>query len=463
MRYVGVPLRADFSLDDRRDAGGDRARAAGARLARVPEQSDRQPVRRAATSSASLRARAGPRRRRRGLLRVRRRDASCRACSSFPNLVVLRTLSKIGMAGAAPRLRGRRIRAWIAEFDKVRPPYNVNALTQAVAPVLLAAARRARRAGGDASRRARRGSRPRWPRCPGVAVFPTQANFVLVRVPDAPRCVRGVARSAASWSRICTAWHPLLAQLPAHHGRHAGRERRAARASLCRRRMNAPDSSIAPARRAAGRAQHDGDADRASRSISTAPAAPSSRPACRSSTTCSTRSRATACSTSTVEAKGDLHIDAHHTVEDVGITLGQAVRAGARRQGGHPPLRPRVRAARRGAVARGDRPVRAARARVPRAVHARADRRVRRRPRRTSSSRASSTTRWSTLHVDNLRGDNAHHQAETVFKAFGRALRMAVERDPRAAGVDSVDQGNALATRRPSPVARDLRLSPDAR
>jgi imidazoleglycerol-phosphate dehydratase len=41
----------------------------------------------------------------------------------------------------------------------------------------------------------------------------------------------------------------------------------------------------------------------------------------------------------------------------------------------------------------------------------------------------------ATVHVDNLRGDNAHHQAETIFKAFGRALRMACERDPRAAGV----------------------------
>ena len=42
-----------------------------------------------------------------------------------------------------------------------------------------------------------------------------------------------------------------------------------------------------------------------------------------------------------------------------------------------------------------------------------------------------------TLHIDNLKGDNAHHQAETAFKAFGRALRMAVERDPRVSGVPS--------------------------
>jgi hypothetical protein len=56
-----------------------------------------------------------------------------------------------------------------------------------------------------------------------------------------------------------------------------------------------------------------------------------------------------------IQAKGDLHIDGHHTVEDVGITLGQAVYQGRGRQEGHPPLRPRLRAAGRGAVARGDR------------------------------------------------------------------------------------------------------------
>ena len=51
-----------------------------------------------------------------------------------------------------------------------------------------------------------------------------------------------------------------------------------------------------------------------------------------------------------------------------------------------------------------------------------------------------------TLHIDNLRGDNAHHQAETVFKAFGRALRMAVGADPRAGTVDALDQGSALTS-----------------
>ena len=53
-----------------------------------------------------------------------------------------------------------------------------------------------------------------------------------------------------------------------------------------------------------------------------------------------------------------------------------------------------------------------------------------------------------TLHIDNLRGDNAHHQCETVFKAFARALRMAVERDPRAGGVDAVDQRRRCSAHR---------------
>ncbi len=64
----------------------------------------------------------------------------------------------------------------------------------------------------------------------------------------------------------------------------------------------------------------------------------------------------------TVRAKGDLHIDGHHTVEDIGITIGQAFKAGRRRQEGHRPLRARLRPAGRGAVARRGRPVRPARA-----------------------------------------------------------------------------------------------------
>jgi len=97
-------------------------------------------------------------------------------------------------------------------------------------------------------------------------------------------------------------------------------------------------------------------------------------------------------------AKGDLHIDAHHTVEDIGITLGQAFakavgdKKGIRRYGhAYVPLDEAL-----------------SRVVLDLVNHA-----------------------LVTLHVDNLRGSNAHHQAETVFKAFGRALRMALEVDPR--------------------------------
>ena len=135
-----------------------------------------------------------------------------------------------------------------------------------------------------------------------------------------------------------------------------------------------------------------------------------------------------------LKASGDLHIDAHHTVEDVGITLGQAVakalgdKIGIRRYGhAYVPL---DEALSRVVIDLSGRPgleyhVDYTRARVGEfdvdlfieffqgfVNHA-----------------------LATVHIDNLRGVNSHHQAETIFKAFGRALRMACEVDPRAAGI----------------------------
>lgn len=134
-----------------------------------------------------------------------------------------------------------------------------------------------------------------------------------------------------------------------------------------------------------------------------------------------------------VAAKGDLHIDAHHTVEDIGITIGQAVakavgdRKGIRRFGhayvpldealsrvvvdfsGRPGLEFNV-AFTRGLIGEFDVDL----------VH--------------EFFQGFVNHAQVTLHIDNLRGDNAHHQCETMFKAFARALRMAVEPDPRAAG-----------------------------
>ncbi len=142
-----------------------------------------------------------------------------------------------------------------------------------------------------------------------------------------------------------------------------------------------------------------------------------------------------------VSAEGDLHIDAHHTVEDIGITLGQAVaraigeRKGIRRYGhAYVPL---DEALSRVVIDFSGRPglefhVPFSRARVGDfdvdLVH--------------EFFQGFVNHALVTLHVDNLRGGNAHHQAETVFKAFGRALRMAVEQDPRTGGAMPSTKGS---------------------
>ncbi len=137
-----------------------------------------------------------------------------------------------------------------------------------------------------------------------------------------------------------------------------------------------------------------------------------------------------------VTAKGDLHIDAHHTVEDVGITLGQAFakaigdKAGLRRYGhAYVPL---DEALSRVVVDLSGRPGLDMKIDFVRARIGEFDVDLVREFFQGFVNHA-----LVTLHIDNLKGDNAHHQAETAFKAFGRALRMAVERDPRVSGVPS--------------------------
>ena len=127
---------------------------------------------------------------------------------AFPNLVVVRTVSKIGMAGL--RL-GYALGHpdWITEFDKLRPPYNVNSLTQAALPVLLAhAGTFARQAAAIRAERARLAAA--LAALPGVRVYPTQANFVLARVPDATASVAMLA-AARILVRNLDGSHPLLA------------------------------------------------------------------------------------------------------------------------------------------------------------------------------------------------------------------------------------------------------------
>ncbi len=133
-----------------------------------------------------------------------------------------------------------------------------------------------------------------------------------------------------------------------------------------------------------------------------------------------------------ISARGDLEIDAHHTVEDIGITLGQAfAKAVADKQGvrryGHAYI-PLDEAMSRVVVDLSGRPGLFFCVPFTRALIGGFDVDLLREFFQGFVNHARVT-----LHVDNLRGENAHHQAETVFKAFGRALRMAVEPDPRAA------------------------------
>ena len=134
-----------------------------------------------------------------------------------------------------------------------------------------------------------------------------------------------------------------------------------------------------------------------------------------------------------VEARGDLHIDAHHSAEDIGITLGQAIaRAVGDKQGlaryGHAYV-PLDEALTRVVVDLSGRPGLVFNVEFTRAMIGEFDVDLVREFFQGLVNHAAIT-----LHIDNLRGANAHHQAETVFKAFGRALRMAVTPDPRAAG-----------------------------
>lgn len=134
-----------------------------------------------------------------------------------------------------------------------------------------------------------------------------------------------------------------------------------------------------------------------------------------------------------VQAHGDLHIDAHHTVEDVGITMGQAFfkaigdKKGVRRYGhAYVPL---DEALSRVVVDLSGRPGLEYRVKYVRGVIGEFDVDLIREFFQGFANHAQVT-----IHIDNLSGDNAHHQSETIFKAFGRALRMAVEFDPRSSG-----------------------------
>jgi imidazoleglycerol-phosphate dehydratase len=134
-----------------------------------------------------------------------------------------------------------------------------------------------------------------------------------------------------------------------------------------------------------------------------------------------------------IQADGDLHIDGHHTVEDVGITLGQAVaqaigdKKGIRRYGhAYVPL---DEALSRVVLDFSGRPGLEMNVPFKSGMIGTFDTQLAHEFFQGFANHA-----FVTLHIDNLKGENAHHQCETVFKAFARALRAAAERDPRAAG-----------------------------
>ncbi|NBO00512.1 MAG: imidazoleglycerol-phosphate dehydratase HisB [Betaproteobacteria bacterium] len=142
-----------------------------------------------------------------------------------------------------------------------------------------------------------------------------------------------------------------------------------------------------------------------------------------------------------IQADGDLHIDGHHTVEDVGITLGQAVaqavgdKKGLRRYGhAYVPL---DEALSRVVVDFSGRPGLVMHVPFKSGMIGTFDSQL-----AFEFFQGFVNHAFVTLHIDNLRGENAHHQAETVFKAFARALRAALEIDPRAAGTIPSTKGS---------------------
>jgi len=142
-----------------------------------------------------------------------------------------------------------------------------------------------------------------------------------------------------------------------------------------------------------------------------------------------------------IEAKGDLHIDGHHTVEDVGITLGQAfAKAVGDKKGltryGHAYV-PLDEALSRVVIDLSGRPGLELHCDFSAGAIGGLDTQLVHEFFQGFVNHASAT-----LHIDNLRGRNAHHQCETIFKAFARALRMAVTPDPRAAGLMPSTKGS---------------------
>jgi len=205
-RFIGVPLRADFSLDVPamlQAMSEHRPALVWLALPNNPTGNlfDVEDVERIVASAAGLVAIDE------AYYAFAERSMLPRVLD-YPNVVVVRTVSKIGLAGLRLGYAAAHP-AWIDEFEKIRPPYNVNSLTQAALPVLLshaevlerqAASIRAERTRLDAA----------LARLPGVRTFPTQTNFVLARVPDAGAWFATLV-DARILVKNLHGWHPLLA------------------------------------------------------------------------------------------------------------------------------------------------------------------------------------------------------------------------------------------------------------
>jgi len=206
LRFEGAPLRADFTLD--REAFLARMAALRPALVWIAYPNNPTGVLYPEADVEAI-VRAAP-----GFVVV---DEAYHAyagssflprLAEFPNLGVLRTLSKVGLAGIRLGYLAAQPQ-WIAEFDKVRQVYNVNVLTQTAAEFALehweVLAAQAREVLGERARLA-----AALAALPGVTVFPSAANFLLVRVPDAPRVAQALRR-ARVLVRSFHGAHPLLA------------------------------------------------------------------------------------------------------------------------------------------------------------------------------------------------------------------------------------------------------------
>jgi histidinol-phosphate aminotransferase len=206
VRYVPVPLRDDLEVDEPALIEA----IARERPALVWLASPNNPTGRAVPVAAVERILAAAP----GVVAVDEAYADFGGVSllprvlEFPNLVVLRTLSKVGLAGARLGYAAGHP-AWIGEIDKVRSPYNVNALTQAVVPVLLEAGDvLAAQAAAVCEERGRLAAA--LAAVPGFSVTPSDANFLLVRVPDAER-VAADLRAGGVLVKSLHGHHPLTA------------------------------------------------------------------------------------------------------------------------------------------------------------------------------------------------------------------------------------------------------------